>query len=55
MGVFERFLSRTYKICTKKYLQSETDYLIDIFTENGHNRYILTKVATKYLRKINKR
>ena len=48
------FLSRAYKICTEKHLQSEIDFLIDIFTENGHNRNTLTNIATKYLRNINK-
>ena len=41
MGVFKGFLSIAYKICTEKYLQSEIDFLIDIFTENEHNRNAL--------------
>ena len=54
MGVFKGFFSRAYKICTQKYLQGETDFLIDIFTENGRNRNTLTNIATEYLRNINK-
>ena len=54
MGVFKGFLSRTYEICTEKYLQREIDVLIDIFTENGHNKNTLTNIATEYLRNINK-
>ena len=54
MGVFKGFLSRAYKICTEKYLQSEIDFLIDIFTENGHNRNAPSNIATEYLRNINK-
>ena len=54
MGVFKGFLSRAYKICTEKYLQCEIDVLIDIFTENGHNKNTLTNIATEYLRNINK-
>ena len=54
MGVFKGFLSTTYKICTEKYLQSEIDFLIDIFTENEHNRNTLTNIATEYLPIINK-
>ena len=54
MGVFKGFLSQAYKICTKKYLQSEINFLIDIFTENGHNRNTLTNITTEYLRNINK-
>ena len=54
MGVFKGFLSRAYKICTEKHLQSEIDFLIDIFTENGHNRNTLTNITTEYLQNINK-
>ena len=36
MGVFKGFLSRAYKICTEKYFQGEIDFLIGIFTKNGH-------------------
>ena len=46
MEVFKGFPSRAYEICI--------DFLIDIFTENGHNRTTLTNIATEYLRKINK-
>ena len=54
MEVFKGFLSRAYKICTEKYFQSEIDFLIDIFTENGHNRNAPSNIATEYLRNINK-
>ena len=54
MGIFKSFISRGYKICTEKYLQSEIDFLIDIFTGNGHNRTTLTNIATKYLQNMNK-
>ena len=54
MRVFKGFLSRAYKICTEKHLQSEIDFLTDIFTKNGHNRNTLTNIATEYLRNINK-
>ena len=54
MGVIKGFLSGAYKICTEKYLQSEIDFLIDIFRENGHSRNTPTNIATEYLRNINK-
>ena len=54
MGALKGFLSPAYKICTEKHLQSEIDFLIDIFTENGHNMNTLTNIATEYLRNINK-
>ena len=37
-----------------KAFQSEIDFLINIFTENGYNRNTLTNIATEYLRNINK-
>ena len=40
MGVFKGFLSNAYP--TDKYLESEIDFLINIFTENRHNRNTLT-------------
>ena len=54
MGVLKTFLSRAYKVCTKNHLQSEIDVLIDIFTENGHNRNTMTNIVTEYSRNINK-
>ena len=54
MGALKGFLSPAYKICTEKHLQSEIDFLIDIFTENGYNRNTLNNIATEYLRNINK-
>ena len=32
MGLFKGFVSQASKTCTEKYLQSEVDFLIDIFT-----------------------
>ena len=55
MGVLKGFLSRPYKICTEKHLQSEIDFLIDIYTKNGHNRTKLTNTATEYLQSINQK
>ena len=54
MGVFKGFISWAYKICTEKHLQSEINFLIHIFTENGYNRNTLTNIATQYLKNINK-
>ena len=52
MGVFKSLLSRAYKVCIEKHLQSEIDFLINIFTEYGHSRNTLTNIATEYLRNI---
>ena len=53
MGVSKNLLSRAHKVCIEKHLQSEINFLIDIFTEYGHSRNTLTKIATEYLRNIN--
>ena len=54
VGAFKGFVPQAYKICTEEYLQSEIDFFIDIFTENGHNRSTLTNIAIEYVRNINK-
>ena len=53
-GSIKGYLSQAYIICTEKYLQSEINILIDIFTENGHNRNTLTNIATDYLQNISR-
>ena len=52
MGVFKGFVSQTYKLCTEEYLQSEIDFLIDIFTENGDDKNTLTNIAREYLHNL---
>ena len=34
-------------MCTENYIQSEIDFLIDIFTKNGYNTNMLTNIATE--------
>ena len=51
--VFKGFLSRVYKISIEKYLQSGIDFLIDIFTENGHKRSTLRYLHSTYKTSIN--
>ena len=40
VSVLKEFLSRAYKICSKRYIDEETQFLIDVFTENGYERKI---------------
>ena len=54
VGAFKGFVPQAYKKCTEEYLQSEIDFFIDIFTENGHNRSTLTNIAIEYVRNISK-
>ncbi|XP_012559209.2 uncharacterized protein LOC105845706 [Hydra vulgaris] len=50
IGVFKRFLCRTKRICSQKYLQKEIDFLTDIFVENGHDKNILNNITIDYLK-----
>ena len=40
VSVLKGFLSRAYKICSKRYIDEEIQFLIDVFTENGYERKI---------------
>ena len=50
--VFERFLSRAYKICSERCIDEEILFLIDAFTENGYERKTLEKITKNYLNKL---
>ena len=34
-SVFKGFLSRVYKICSKRYIDEEIQFLMDVFTQKG--------------------
>ena len=36
-AVFKGFLCRVHKICSKRYIDEEIKFLIDVFTENGYS------------------
>ena len=38
VAVFKGFLSRVYKICSKRYKDKEIQFLIGVFTGNGYKR-----------------
>ena len=50
--VFERFLSRAYKICSERCIDEGILFLIDVFTENGYERKTLEKITKNYLNKL---
>ena len=52
MGVFKGFLSRTLYICSESYLAQETEFLINVFAENGQSITVLEKVAKEYMNNI---
>ena len=52
MRVFEGFLTRALHIYSKNYLAQEVDFLINVFSENGHSIAVLEKVTKKYINNI---
>ena len=51
VSAFKGFLSRAYKICSKRYIDEEIQFLIEVFTENGYERKTLEKIKN-YLNKL---
>ena len=51
-GIFKGFLNRAFRICSKKYLDKEIEFLVKIFKENGYDEKQLQKsvqeVRSKY-------
>ena len=45
-GIFKGFVTRAIRICSPEFLQSEIDFLINVFTENGHDGDQLKSIAT---------
>ena len=56
-GIFKGFLNRAIRICSKKYLDKEIDFLKNIFEENGYKEEELQKmiaeVKSKQMRDTN--
>lgn len=52
-GVFKGFLVRASRICSAKYLQKEIQFLVDVFSENGHDTNELQKMAQQHLNPSN--
>jgi len=47
-GIFKGFLVRAARICSKKFLLDEINFLVDMFVENGHNRSDLETIAKPF-------
>ena len=47
-GIFNGFVDRAHKICSKKFLDEEIKFLIEIFVQNGYNKDNLEKILQKY-------
>ena len=46
-SVFKGFLSRAKNICSLQHLTEEIDLLVEIFTENGHDRDMLLSIVNE--------
>ena len=43
-SVFKGFPHRTHTVCLEKHIKGETQYLVDMFVENGHKRTFLANL-----------
>ena len=43
-GIFKGFLSTARKLCSRKYLDEELNFLVDMFVEKRHDRYYLYSI-----------
>ena len=47
-SVFNSFLHRAHTICSEKYVKEETQFLVDMFIENGHKKTFLETLVRDY-------
>ena len=47
-GVFKGFVARAHRLCSPKNLKNEMEFLVDVFTENGHERSNLEAIVRNY-------
>ena len=52
VSAFKGFLSRSYKICSERYIDEKIQFLIDVFTENGYERKTLEEITKNYLNQL---
>ena len=52
VSAFKGFLSRAYKICSKRYIDEEIEFLIDVSTESGYERKTLEESRKNYLNEL---
>ncbi|XP_065673970.1 uncharacterized protein LOC136090921 [Hydra vulgaris] len=54
VSIFKGFLARAYKICSEHNIQDEINFLIKVFTENGHSYKQYSDIAKNYKYSTNK-
>ena len=47
-SVFKGFLHRAHTICSENYIKEETQFLVDMFVENGHKETFLETLVKDY-------
>ena len=47
-SVFKGFLHRTHLVCSRKYIEEETKFLVDMFVKNGCKRTFLETLFKDY-------
>ena len=47
-GVFKGFLARAWRICSEKYRESEFEFLVKVFKENGHDENNLRRICKDF-------
>ena len=47
-SVFKGFVHRAHAVCSEKYIKEETQFLIDMFVENGHKRTYIETLVKDY-------
>ena len=53
-GIFKGFVHRAHKICSKKHLKNELEFLVNVFLENGYEEKVLRKLVKDVGTKINR-
>ena len=51
-SVFRNSLHRAHTMCSKKYIKEETQFLIDMFIDNGHRTFLENLKTIMLKRKI---
>ncbi len=48
-GVFKEFLVRAHRLCSPNYIQDEINFLVNVFSENGHARSVLKDITKTFI------
>ena len=54
-GIFKGFVHRAFEVCSSIHLDEKLEFLINVFRENGYQRFELEKIINEVKSKINRR